>query len=189
MIDEVLLHVAHHAHGEFGREDAGVLRLVLLEDVRLNGAAHLGQGLASDRVVFLLRQDTQPGQTVAGDAQQAEAAAIMPRRQFTTIGRRRKPTRARCVAHLLDNRLCLLPASVLPEIAFDLLINGSVHEHRQNDRRRTIDRHGHRGGGLAQIEARIKLLHVIERRHRHARVTGPSVDVRARIRIFAVERG
>src|SRR5438309_2225586 len=38
--DEVFLDVAHHFEGELGREDAGVLPLVLLEDVRLHGAAN-----------------------------------------------------------------------------------------------------------------------------------------------------
>ena len=37
--DEPLLDVAHHLQRELGGEDAGVLALVLLEDVRLHGAA------------------------------------------------------------------------------------------------------------------------------------------------------
>src|SRR6202044_1769102 len=37
--DEPLLDVAHHPQAELGREDAGVLALVLLEDVGLDGAA------------------------------------------------------------------------------------------------------------------------------------------------------
>ncbi len=40
VVDEILLDVAHHAQREFGGEDAGVLRLVFLEDVGLHGAAH-----------------------------------------------------------------------------------------------------------------------------------------------------
>jgi hypothetical protein len=44
LVDEVLLHVAHQAQRELGAEDAGVLRLVLLEDVGLHGAAHLARG-------------------------------------------------------------------------------------------------------------------------------------------------
>src|SRR6266704_2837770 len=38
--DEVLLDVTHHLEGELGREDAGVLPLVFLEDVRLHRAAN-----------------------------------------------------------------------------------------------------------------------------------------------------
>jgi hypothetical protein len=39
VLDEVLLDVAHHLERELGREDAGVLPLVFLEDVGLHGAA------------------------------------------------------------------------------------------------------------------------------------------------------
>jgi hypothetical protein len=42
VVDEVLLDVAHHPQRELGAEDAGVLRLVFLEDVGLHGAAHGG---------------------------------------------------------------------------------------------------------------------------------------------------
>ena len=40
--DEPLLDVGHHPQRELGGEDAGVLALVLLEDVGLHGAAHRG---------------------------------------------------------------------------------------------------------------------------------------------------
>jgi hypothetical protein len=43
VFDEVLLDVAHHLEGEINGEDAGVLALVFLEDVGLNGAAHIFQ--------------------------------------------------------------------------------------------------------------------------------------------------
>jgi hypothetical protein len=52
-LGEVLLHVAHHAQREFRGEDAGVLRLVLLEDVGLHGAAHRLEGLGADALVHL----------------------------------------------------------------------------------------------------------------------------------------
>ena len=41
MLDEPLLDVGHHPEGELGGEDAGVLALVLLEDVGLHRAAHV----------------------------------------------------------------------------------------------------------------------------------------------------
>ena len=41
--DEPLLDVGHHPQGELGGEDAGVLALVLLEDVGLHRAADVGQ--------------------------------------------------------------------------------------------------------------------------------------------------
>jgi hypothetical protein len=43
VINEVLLDVAHQPQGEFGGEDAGVLRLVFFEDVGLDRATHVGQ--------------------------------------------------------------------------------------------------------------------------------------------------
>ena len=46
--DEVLLDVAHHLERELGGEDAGVLPLVLLEDVGLHRAAHRGQRFGLD---------------------------------------------------------------------------------------------------------------------------------------------
>jgi hypothetical protein len=38
---KILLDVAHHPQRELGREDAGVLRLILLQDVGLHRAADL----------------------------------------------------------------------------------------------------------------------------------------------------
>ena len=40
VMDEIFLDVAHHLQRELGGEDAGVLALVLLEDVGLHRAAH-----------------------------------------------------------------------------------------------------------------------------------------------------
>src|SRR5258708_38731796 len=40
VLDEIFLDVAHHLEGELGGEDAGVLALVLLEDVRLHRTAN-----------------------------------------------------------------------------------------------------------------------------------------------------
>jgi hypothetical protein len=40
VLDEPLLDVGHHPQRELGGEHAGVLALVLLEDVGLHGAAH-----------------------------------------------------------------------------------------------------------------------------------------------------
>ena len=45
VFDEELLDVGHHAHREFGRENAGVLRLVFLENIGLHGGARTGQRL------------------------------------------------------------------------------------------------------------------------------------------------
>ena len=52
MFDEILLNVAHHFQRELGAEDAGVLTLVLLENVGLHRAAHRRQGKCPDLGVF-----------------------------------------------------------------------------------------------------------------------------------------
>ena len=62
VVDEVLLDVAHHPQGELGGEDAGVLGLVLLEDVGLHRSAHRAQGLGLDALVDVLGQDLVAGE-------------------------------------------------------------------------------------------------------------------------------
>ena len=63
--DEVLGDVAHHLERELGREDAGVLALVFLQDVGLHGAAHVllhpgGDvgGLVGARLALASRRET-----------------------------------------------------------------------------------------------------------------------------------
>ena len=43
MVDEPLLNIAHAPQGELGGKNAGVLALILLEDVGLHRATHIGQ--------------------------------------------------------------------------------------------------------------------------------------------------
>jgi hypothetical protein len=52
LLDEVRLDVAHHLERELGREDAGVLPLVFLEDVGLHRAAHARQGSCPNFPIF-----------------------------------------------------------------------------------------------------------------------------------------
>ena len=87
-----------------------------------------------------------------------------------------------------DALLCRRPPPFGAQESFDSLIDRRIHEHRQDHRRRTIDRHRHRGHRRAQIEARVELLHVVERCDRYAGVAGAAVDVRAQVRILAVQR-
>ena len=54
VVDEVLLDVAHHLQRELGRENAGVLALVFLEDVGLHRAAHRRQRPFLDLLGFVL---------------------------------------------------------------------------------------------------------------------------------------
>ena len=76
----------------------------------------------------------------------------------------------------------LFSVGVAPVIGFkfiDRLVNGGVHEHRQNGGRRTIDGHGDAGRWAAQIEAVVQDLHVVKGGNRDARVTYLAVDVRS----------
>ena len=50
VIDEPLLDIGHAAQCELGREDAGVLPLILLEDVGLDSASHRAQRASADFV-------------------------------------------------------------------------------------------------------------------------------------------
>ncbi len=81
-----------------------------------------------------------------------------------------------------------VPTARAMQVLLDALIDRGVHEHCQNHRRRTVDGHRHRGRGRAQVEARIELLHVIERCDRDSRVAGAAVNVRPRIGVFTVQR-
>src|SRR3546814_18386299 len=69
----------------------------------------------------------------------------------------------------------------------DLLVDGAVHEHRQDHRRGAVDGHRHAGGGRAQVEAGVELLHVVERGDVDTGVADLAVDVRERRGVFAVQ--
>ena len=69
-----------------------------------------------------------------------------------------------------------------------LLVDRGVEEHRQHGRRRAVDGHGHRSVRAAQIEPVVQHLDVVQSRDRHARVADLAVDVRALVRLEAVER-
>ena len=69
-----------------------------------------------------------------------------------------------------------------------LLVDRGVEEHREEGRRRAIDGHRHRGGRIAQVEAGVQHLHVVERRDRHARVADLAVDVGPLVGVEAVQR-
>ena len=60
------------------------------------------------------------------------------------------------------------PGPAVAEVLFDLLIDCRIDEERQDDRRGTVDRHRDRCRRRAQVEARVELLRVIDRRDRDA---------------------
>ncbi|EKD36495.1 MAG: hypothetical protein ACD_75C01492G0004 [uncultured bacterium] len=135
LVDEVFLNVAHHLQGEFDREDAGVLTLILFQDIGLDGAPHIGEDACFDLFILAV---------------------------FRT-------------------------AVVFGDEFFHLLVDGGVHEHRQNDRRRSIDGHRYRGGGGAEIEAAIEYFDVVEGADAYPRGADLAVDIRADRRVPAVQ--
>jgi hypothetical protein len=65
---------------------------------------------------------------------------------------------------------------------------GGIEEHGQDHRRRAVDGHRHRGRRVAQVEARVQHLEVVQRGDRDAGIADLAVDVGARIGVAAVER-
>ena len=73
------------------------------------------------------------------------------------------------------------------QVFFDLLVDGAIHEERQNHWRRAVDRHRHRGRRRAQVETGIQLLHVVDTCDRDTAVADFAVNIGALVRVFAVE--
>ncbi len=123
-------------------------------------------------------------QLVARHAEQAEARAVVVRRQLALVGRPRP------VAGTARRSSAPPPPTGpwLAQVLLDALVDRGVHEHREDHRRRAVDRHRHRGRRRAEIEARVELLHVVERRDRDAGVADAAVDVRTLVRVLAVQR-
>ena len=180
LVDEVLLDVAHQAQRELGREDAGVLRLVLLEDVGLHGAAHRRERRGADLLVGLARQHL-----VAGDAEQHQAQAVVALGERALIARPRHAARGD-----RSRRSVARPRPPCParDPLLALLIDGGVQEEAEQHRRRAVDGHRHRRRRIGEVEAGVELLGVVDVGDRDARVADLAVDVGSRIRILAVER-
>jgi hypothetical protein len=70
----------------------------------------------------------------------------------------------------------------------DLLIDRGVHEQRQHDRRRTVDRHADAGRLVTQIEAGVQVARVLEGAHADAALADLAEDVRALVGVAAVQR-
>ena len=78
-------------------------------------------------------------------------------------------------------------AAVLGLEGVDLLVDHRVEEHGEDRRGRSVDRHRHRGGRGAQVEAVVEHLHVVEGADRHAGVADLAVDVGSLGRVEAVQ--
>ena len=163
---------------EVGREDAGVLGLILLEDVGLHRAADARERLRLDPLVGLAVDHL-----VAGDAEQPEAEPVV------AFGQRLAIAGPRAVGeHRLDPPLGRVPLPDRAQVLLDLLIDRGVHEEREDDRRRAVDRHRDRGRRRAEIESRVEPLRVVDGGDRDARVADLAVDVGPRMGILAVQR-
>jgi hypothetical protein len=79
--DEILLHIAHEPQRELGAEDAGVLRLVLLQDVGLHRAPHFAQRIGFDLFINIFRKNF-----IACQSEQQKAEAVVPFWKFPLIG-------------------------------------------------------------------------------------------------------
>ncbi len=142
MIDVVLLHVAHEAQRKGRREDARVLRLVFLEDVRLHRAAHRLQGLRPDPRIGLRVHERVPT-----TAHRRKAEAVVTFGQIAAVG------------PVFDGQRLAL----LGEVPLDLLVDGGVEEEGEDDGRGSVDRHADARVAIAQIEARVQPLGVVHR--------------------------
>src|ERR1700743_1601259 len=80
--DKILLDIAHHAQGKLGRENAGVLRLVLFQYIGLHRTAHSGDGFGFYLLVNIGRQ-----YLVARKAEEHKTEAVVAHRYFTVIYR------------------------------------------------------------------------------------------------------
>ena len=69
----------------------------------------------------------------------------------------------------------------------DLLLDRRIHEHRQNHRSRSVDRHGYRCAWSTQVKACIQLFHVIQRTYAYAARTDFPINVGTIIRVFPIK--
>ena len=133
VIDEELLYVAHHFHRKFSREDAGILRLVFLENVSLYRAADRCERLFADA-----RKSICIDYLVTGYAQQAQSQAIVSRWQVTFVMRL-----IAAIEVFVNGLFRGFPLARLTQMFFNLLIDGCIHEERKNHGCRSVDGHRH----------------------------------------------
>ncbi len=176
-VDEVLLDVAHHSHRELHSEDAGVLGLVLFEDVGLDGPPNHRQGVALDVVVHVGWEHL-----VAGHPEEHQAESVVSRGELTVVaGPGAVPI------DLGDLRLHSVAETVGPDVLLALLVDRRVEEEGQHHGGRTVDRHRHRCLGVAQVEPGVQLLGIVHRGHRHSRVPHLPIDVGPFVGILPVQ--
>ncbi len=129
---ERLLDVALHLERELRREDAGVLGLVLLQDVRLHRAPHVPQDLAADACVGL-RVD----HAIARDPEQAQTESVVVVGEIPGVRGQRLSLRRERRGEVRDRGL---EFAALAQVRLDGLIDRRVQEEREHRRRGSVDR-------------------------------------------------
>ena len=167
VVDVVLLHVAHEFERKGRGEDAGVLRLVFLENIGLDRSTHRLEGSCLDLSVGL-----GVHHFVAPSSHGGQSKPVVPFGEFASVGR---------VKQL--HRLALLD-----QVGFHLLVDGSVEEEGENDGRWPVDGHRDRGVGVAQIKAGVEPLGVVGRGDGNTGIADLAPNVRAASRVPSVER-
>ena len=178
VVDKELLDITHHLHRKLGRENAGILRLVLLENIGLHRATNCCKRLLPDFFV-----DFRGNEPVTGDAEQAESQSITTRGQLADVFRSQLAFEIRI--DFLSRRF---PLVVFFQMFFHLLIDRCVHEKRENHRCGSVDRHRDRCRRITKVEAGIQFLHVIDRSDGNAGVADLAVDIGPLVRVLAVQR-
>ena len=166
VVDVVLLHVAHEFERKGRGEDAGVLRLVFLENVSLDRSTHRLQRSCLDFSVGV-----SVHHLVAPSSHGGQSKPVVPLREFSTVGRIQQLRRL----------------ALLGEVGFHLLVDGGVEEEGENDGRRPVDGHRDRGVGVAQIKAGVEPLGVVGRGDGDPRVAHLAPNVRTASGVPSVE--
>ncbi len=175
--DEVGLDIAHHFEGEVGGEDAGILGLIFFEDIGLDGTTDLFEGAGADLGVFFGGDEL-----IARDAEESETLAVV------TFGELGGAVGREVGGELSDLLLSFGPSTGGFETLFDLLIDGGIEEHSEEDRGGSVDGHGDAGFGGTQIEAGVEAFCVIEGGYGNAGVADFAVDIGSFGGIASVER-
>ena len=134
------------------------MALIFLEDVGLNRTADLRQRLGLDEIVFFVGQ---------------QGADTIPRR-------------ATRIVRLQDLFFRDVEASLVDEKSPTLLPDGSVEEKGQHRWSRSVDRHRHGCGRVAEIETGVESFRFFDGKDRHSALADFPVDIGTPVWIFPV---
>ncbi len=170
VVNEVSLHVAHEPQGKLGGEDAGVLGLVLLEDVGLHRASNLGQGLGSQLGVGVWIEHF-----VAGAPEQQQAQSVVALGQVTAVGRAGESA---VVPSGLEHGFSTSASNPCSRMCFSQRWSMAAFRKKASTIGRwTVDGHGHTGRRVAEVKSAVQPFGVVEGANAHPGVAHLSVDV------------